>query len=142
MNEKGEILLQKRASTKKQEPNKWSICAGHIDAGETVENAILREMEEELGIKVSIDELEFLKVYKKQNDISSNNIKNYNFQYMYFFKTNWKIEDYKIRLEELSEIKYIPFTEFEKIVKNRDTTVTFTKQAYMPEIIEILRRKL
>lgn len=45
MNEQGKILLQKRASTKKQEPNKWAICAGHIDAGETVENAILRELE-------------------------------------------------------------------------------------------------
>jgi len=32
MNEKGEMLLQKRASTKKQEQNKWAICAGHIDA--------------------------------------------------------------------------------------------------------------
>ena len=134
MNEQGEILLQKRASTKKQEPNKWAICAGHIDAGETVENAILREIEEELGIKVSIEELEFLKTYKKQNDIPSNNIKNYNFQYMYFLKTNWKIENYKIRL--------IPFAEFEDIVKKKDENVTFTKQAYMPEIIEILRKKL
>ena len=142
MNEQGEILLQKRASTKKQEPNKWAICAGHIDAGETVENAILREIEEELGIKVSIEELEFLKTYKKQNDIPSNNIKNYNFQYMYFLKTNWKIENYKIRLEELSKIKYIPFAEFEDIVKKKDENVTFTKQAYMPEIIEILRKKL
>ena len=40
------------------------------------------------------------------------------------------------------EKKYIPFTELEKIVKNKDTSVTFTKQAYMPEIIEILRKKL
>ena len=61
---------------------------------------------------------------------------------MYFLKTNWKIEDYKIRVEELSEIKYIPFEEFENIVKNKDKNVTFTKQAYMPEMIEILRMKL
>lgn len=141
MNEKGEILLQKRASTKKQEPNKWAICAGHVDAGEAVESAIIREMEEELGIKVSIDELEFLNIYKKQDNLP-NNIKNYNFQYMYFIKTNWKIEDYTIRLEELSEIKYIPFTEFERIVKNKDERVTFAKKAYMTEMIEILREKL
>ena len=141
INEKGEILLQKRASTKKQEPNKWSICAGHVDAGETVESAIIREMEEEIGIKLSIDELEFLNTYKTQNDLQ-NNIKNYIFQYIYFFKTNWKIEDYKISLEELSEIKYIPFEEFENIVKNKDENVTFTKNDYMIEIIEILRKKL
>lgn len=108
----------------------------------TVRSAITREMEEELGIKVNIDELEFLNIYKKQNDIANNNIKNYNFQYMYFFKTNRKIEDYIIQLEELSEIKYVPFTEFEDIVKRKDKNVTFTKQSYMLEMIEILRRRL
>jgi len=57
-------------------------------------------------------------------------------------KTNWKIDNYKIHIEELSEIKYILFSEFENMVKNKDTNVTFTKQAYMPEIIKILRKKL
>ena len=142
MNEKGEILLQKRAANKRQEPNKWAICAGHIEAGESIEDSIIREMEEELGIKVNINQLEFLKIYKKQNDIPNNNIKNYNFQYMYFLKPNWNIEDYKIQLEELSEIKYVPFTEFEDIVKNKDKDVTFTKQSYMLEMIEMLRKRL
>lgn len=142
MNEKGEILLQKRAANKRQEPNKWGICAGHIEAGESVEDSMIREMEEELGIKVNMNQLEFLKIYKKQNDIPNNNIKNYNFQYMYFLKTNWNIEDYKIQLEELSEIKYVPFTEFEDIVKYKDENVTFTKQSYMLEMIEMLRKRL
>ncbi len=142
MNEKGEILLQKRAANKRQEPNKWAICAGHVEAGESVEDSMIREMEEELGIKVNMNQLEFLKIYKKQNDIPNDNIKNYNFQYMYFLKTNWNIEDYKIQLEELSEIKYVPFTEFEDIVKNKDKNVTFTKQSYMLEMIEMLRKRL
>lgn len=141
MNGKGEILLQKRAATKKQEPNKWALCAGHIDAGESVESAITREMKEELGVKVSIDELEFLNTYKVQKNLP-NNIKNYIFQYMYFLKTDLKIEDYKIRLEELSEIKYVPFPEFENRIKNKDENITFSKQAFMPEILEILRAKL
>ena len=85
---------------------------------------MIREMEEELGIKVNMNQLEFLKIYKKQNDIPNDNIKNYNFQYMYFLKTNWNIEDYKIQLEELSEIKYVPFTQIEDIVKNKDKNVT------------------
>lgn len=45
-------ILQKRASTKKQEPNKWAICAGHVDTGETVETAIIRELEEVKYFKV------------------------------------------------------------------------------------------
>lgn len=34
------------------------------------------------------------------------------------------------------------FEEFENSVKNKDENVTFIKQAYMPEMIEILRKKL
>lgn len=59
MNEKGEILLQKRAANKRQEPNKWAICAGHVEAGESVEDSMIREIEEELGIKVNMNQLEF-----------------------------------------------------------------------------------
>lgn len=136
MNEKGEILLQKRSANKLQGPNKWAICAGHIDRGEEVESAIVREMEEEIGIKVTIDELEFLCTYKKQNE------QNYNFQYIYFLKTNFKIEDYTIREEEVSKIKYISIEELEAIVRNEDETVTFAKQIYMPEIIEMLKERL
>lgn len=60
-NEKGEYLIQKRAATKKQAPNKWGMTAGHVDAGENFDEAIVREIKEELGIEVSIEELSELK---------------------------------------------------------------------------------
>ena len=34
INDKKEMLLQKRAATKKLCHNMWALCAGHIDAGE------------------------------------------------------------------------------------------------------------
>jgi len=48
-NEKGEILLQKR-----RDVNKWCIISGHVEFGETVEAAILREIEEETNTKAVI----------------------------------------------------------------------------------------
>lgn len=142
MNKKGEILLQKRAATKKQHPNKWALCAGHVDSGETVEQAIVREMEEEIGMKVTIDDLEFLCIYNEPAEMPESNIKNFNFKYMYFLKTDWKIEDYKIRLEELSEVRYIPFEEFERMIKNKDENVTFSSRSYMRDMMEKLRARL
>lgn len=57
-NEKGELLLQKRALTKDVYPGYWDIsCAGHIDAGESPETAALRELSEELGVQKHEDEL-------------------------------------------------------------------------------------
>ena len=51
LNEKNELLIQKRAATKKLAANKWALCAGHIEASETIIEAAMREVEEEVGIK-------------------------------------------------------------------------------------------
>ncbi len=52
-NRAGEILLQKRSIWKDRSPAKWdSATAGHVDAGETYEQAARRELMEEIGIEV------------------------------------------------------------------------------------------
>ncbi len=47
----GRIYLQKRAATKHLYPGRWDLSAtGHVLAGESREDAALRELREELGI--------------------------------------------------------------------------------------------
>ena len=51
-NNAGKLFLQKRAATKDIQPGKWDTSVGgHIGIGETVENALIREAGEELGLK-------------------------------------------------------------------------------------------
>jgi len=51
MNSKGEIYLQKRSMLKDTFPGKWDTSVGgHVDLGETIEQALLRETAEELNI--------------------------------------------------------------------------------------------
>jgi isopentenyldiphosphate isomerase len=51
-NEKGDLFLQLRAKTKDLLPGKWDTSVGgHISPGESAEVALLREAEEELGLK-------------------------------------------------------------------------------------------
>ncbi len=60
MNLKGEVLLEQRALTKQHSPGKWSPCAGHVDSGEEMLPAMLRELAEELGVVVRPEQLELL----------------------------------------------------------------------------------
>ena len=50
-NTNGDVYLQKRPAWKDIQPGKWDTAVGgHLDYGETPEQALLREVREELGI--------------------------------------------------------------------------------------------
>lgn len=54
-NHKGEILLARRNQPDiKAEHNKWEFPGGGIEIGETPEQAIVREVKEETGLKIKI----------------------------------------------------------------------------------------
>lgn len=52
-NARGEVFLQKRSATKDCHPGKWdSSASGHLVPGEAYDACALREVEEELGVRL------------------------------------------------------------------------------------------
>ena len=135
MNNKKELLLQKRSATKKSHPNCWDISgAGHIKAGETVLEGAIRELKEELGIKVSGSDLKFIAIVK-----STKNPKNMEFAYVYLLRCNERVENYIFEDDEVSEVKYVYFEELEKMVANREEGLLIHEEEYN-KLFEFIRK--
>ena len=68
-NSKGEVYLQKRPEWKDIQPGRWDTSVGgHIDLGETPEQALYREVREELGIADFLPEKKGLYVFESQRE--------------------------------------------------------------------------
>ncbi len=53
-NSPGQIFLQKRSQKKDRQPGRWDASAsGHVDSGEDYDACALRELGEELGLRLS-----------------------------------------------------------------------------------------
>lgn len=77
-----QIVMQKRSISLKCHPGEIEISVGGgVDAGEKPEDAILREIKEEIGITVEKDELRFIGItkynHRSKNQISRSHIYNF-----------------------------------------------------------------
>ena len=119
MNKEGKVLLQQRSFNKKKNPGKWAKTGGHVDAGETCEEAIKREVYEEIGLKVNDNEINNIEIFK-----SKNNKENY-YSYGYIFITDLKEKDFKLQKEEVNAVKYFSIEELEEAKKQNNNDFTF-----------------
>jgi isopentenyldiphosphate isomerase len=81
-NSRGALFLQKRSMAKDRQPGLWdSSTSGHVDSGEDYDAAALRELQEEIGLKLAVaperlfkipaceeTDQEFVWVYRCQSD--------------------------------------------------------------------------
>lgn len=104
LNSSGDILLQKRSMDKDVAPGRWDTSVGgHVDAGESIDAALKREMMEELGFV--------------SNGIS--------FAYKYIHKNSYESElvfthecifdgPFSFNAEEIDEVRFWPVAHIRK----------------------------
>ncbi len=116
INDKNEILLQYRCAEKKLYPNMWDTSfAGHIGAGESSIEAVIREGKEELGIDVDLEKLEFNDTMVEK--VRYEQIVSNEFIDIYILRQNVDINKIALQKEEVSDAKYVTMDEFFKIVE-------------------------
>jgi len=54
IDDEGRIFVQRRSPERKLFPNTWDIVGGHVEPGESVDEALRREVEEETGWRISV----------------------------------------------------------------------------------------
>ena len=105
-NKEGDLLLQRRSQTKDIQPGKWDTAVGgHVDYGESIEEALRREAREELGIKSF--EAEVMARYVFESDIEKELVHTYRTIYEGPFTLNkeelddarfWRIDEIESQL--------------------------------------------
>lgn len=113
INDKDEILVQKKSKYKKNFPNKWDMpSAGHVIAGETTLEGAIRETYEELGIKTNESDYKFLceYIYDSGNEIAQ----------VYLLKIN--ANKFILKEDEVSEVKWIKYNEFKELLFSNEFT--------------------
>ena len=107
-NDKGEMLLQKRAADKYHSPNKWTnaVCS-HPRMGETYMEAAQRRLKEELGIETPLT-YRFNFLYKA--DVGQN-LWEHELDHVF---TGYFEGAFKLNEEEVSEVRYISIDDLDK----------------------------
>lgn len=136
INEKDEILLEKRNKNKKANPSKWSLVGGHVTKGETLEEAIKKEAFEEVGIH-----FDSVTLFDQRKNQESHSFKN-----RFYTFTDKKIEEYNVQKEEVDEVIYMNFGNFLELIKKKENKTVYNYNEdgeiflKLKEIIE--RRKI
>ncbi|ASS74021.1 hypothetical protein CIG75_02845 [Tumebacillus algifaecis] len=109
------VLLQKRHPDKDTYPNYYDIsAAGHLVAGETVEDG-LREVKEELGIEIDPAMLSSLGMVKEVAVIAEDLIDR-EFCFVYLYEASLPFAAYRLQEEEVIGLYRIDLYEFVELV--------------------------
>ncbi len=120
INNKKQVLLQKRSVNKKYYPNRWALLTGHVEERETIEEAAIRELQEEIGLNINKSEL-----YPFANGKFTVKRENHHNTYYFYIVNNKLATDFIIQKEELSAVKWFDIDEIIKLIMNKPEEIVY-----------------
>ncbi|GGW45773.1 NUDIX hydrolase [Arenibacter certesii] len=112
----GDLLIQKRTATKETFPNAWDVSvAGHVRAGESFLEAAQREVLEEIGLNIQINDLKFIGNYAT-DIIHNQSLIDREYHHVYIVKLIKPIEELSLQAEEVSQLKLISISILKEVL--------------------------
>ena len=118
VNQKGEILLQKRSNNVHFNKGKWGMVAIHPTIHQNNIEALQQKALEEIGVSIKTEDIMFLTLAKRDDEQKNK------YAYFYYMKTNIKDKDIQLEPYLATEYKWWSYDELkEKMLTNSSDTV-------------------
>ncbi len=107
INDKNEFLIQKCV---KEKGGLFAITGGHVVYGDTFLETAIKEVNEELGIKIEEQNCKLFKEYEFDKAYLN----------VYLIRQNIKLEDITIQKEEVDSVHYMNLQKIEELIENEE----------------------
>ena len=142
---KGEILLAQRSANKTICPLLWDVSvSGHVDAGESLVQAAIRETNEEIGLKINESDLYKIGVFKCFQSYPNGIIDN-EFHHTYLVHFNKRsISKLILQKEEVENVQLVTLIKFKTLIKNagRNNYFVASNKPYYKIIVKSIEEQL
>ena len=104
---KGEILFQHRAKDKDTHPDLLDATVVYVEIGVDYESTALQELEEEIGIRATKDNLTFIQIVRSENHDKTTDMINNVIRAVYAYRYDGKVENLKIEKAKRLDLKVL-----------------------------------
>ena len=118
------VFVAKRSPTETSFPNKFELPGGHIDFGETLQEGLIREIKEEIGIDIRVEDPFYAFTYLTKNGT------NQSVEIVFF--TTMIDHEQKITVipEDHTEYRWVDEKEAEEIFEQDDQELHAIKKGF------------
>lgn len=140
-NKKGQVILQRRGKMKSDGGSLGISAGGHVASGETYEEACLKEIKEETGLDIPMNDLTFLGIFPLSVESPHTQ------EVIFEMKSNWAylyegdLNDLCIEEGQGEGFEWCDIHEILNYSENRNTK-NFTPHILFPEVLQTLKKVL
>lgn len=129
INDRGELLLQHRGLEQESNPGLWDVSsAGHCVSGDSVLEAAVREVEEELGW--SVEEEDLIPLGRLKSQWRGNGWVDREFCQIYGVEVSQPYPEFQLQASELQGVEWIDWKVLEQRVKVKDAALVEHDEEY------------